>query len=121
MNKFRRYSINIPHYYGEREPEIKDKPIPDEELAKTLEELQKRVEGITGVSRLKYFPRIPSDVLPFEGVWRSIWDVGVIIYIDIPITGKKKMDIYLSKYKEILAERFGQAEMYIVSWEIEVI
>jgi len=45
LNKFRRYSINIPHYYGEREPEIKDKPIPDEELAKTLEELQKRVEG----------------------------------------------------------------------------
>jgi hypothetical protein len=83
--------------------------------------LQERAEGITGVSRLKYFPRIPSDALPFEGVWRSIWDVGVIIYIDIPIIGKKKMDNYLSKYKGILAERFGQAEVYIVSWEIEVI
>jgi hypothetical protein len=48
-------------------------------------------------------------------------NAGVIIYIDVPISNKKEMDSYLSEYKEIMEERFGQIEMYIVSWEIEVI
>ena len=121
MNRFRRYSINIPRYYGERNSEIKGQPIPDRELIKTLDELQEKVDGMTGISRLKYFPRVPAEALPFEGVWRNIWDIGVIIYIDVPVSEKEKMDKYLSEYKETLADRFGQIEMYIVSWEIEVI
>ena len=121
MNRFRRYSINIPRYYGDRDPKTKGLPIPDDELIKTLDELQERVEGMTGVSRLKYFPRVPADAVPFECVWRNIWDTGIIIYIDVPISYKQDIDNYLSEYKEILADRFGQAEMYIVSWEIEII
>jgi len=120
LNKFRRYSINIPNYYGERNPALKGKAIPGEELDKTVRELEAKVKGITGVPRLK-FPMIPTEAVPFEGVWRKIWDIGVIIYFDVPISEKEKMDKYLSEYKEILAERFGQIEMYIVSWEIEVI
>jgi hypothetical protein len=76
---------------------------------------------MTGVPSLQSFPKIPADASLFEGVWRDIWDAGVIIYIDISISKEKEMDDYLSEYKEIMAERFGQTKMYIVSWEIEVI
>ncbi len=120
MIKLRRYSINIPRYYGERNPDLKSKPVPGNELLNTLRELQKQAEGMTGVSGLK-FPVVPHEAVPFEGEWRNIRDIGVIIYIDAPISEKENMDNYLSKYKEVLAERFGQIEMYIVSWEIEVI
>ncbi len=75
---------------------------------------------MTGVSGLN-FPIVPRETVPFEGVWRHIRDIGVIIYIDVPVPEKENMDNYLSKYKKTLAERFGQIEMYIVSWEIEVI
>lgn len=121
MKKLRRYSINIPRYYGERNPELKGNLVPDEELLNTVSELQEKVEGMTGMSGLKLFPRVPNEAVPFEGVWRNIWDTGIIIYLDVPLSEKRKMDKYLSKYKETLAERFVQAEMYIVSWEIEAI
>lgn len=121
MNKFRRYSISIPRYYGERDSDLKGKPIPDSELTKTINELEEKVRGMTGVSGLKYFPRVPADTSPFEGVWRDIWDIGVIIYIDVPLSEEQNMTNYLRDRKETLAERFGQIEMYIVSWEIEVI
>lgn len=62
---------------------------------------------MTGVPSLQSFPKIPADASLFEGVWRDIWDAGVIIYIDVPISNKKEMDSYLSEYKEIMAERFG--------------
>jgi hypothetical protein len=120
LNKFRRYSINIPNYYGDRNPALNGKAIPDDELDKTVRELEAKVKGMTGVPRLK-FPLIPTEAVPFEGVWRKIWDIGVIIYFDVPISEKEKMDSFLTEYKETLADRFGQAEMYIVSWEIEVI
>jgi len=120
LNKFRRYSINIPRYYGDRIPDLKGKEIPEDELDKTVRELEAKVKGMTGVPRLN-FPIIPTEAVPFEGLWRKIRDTGVIIYFDVPISEKEKMDKYLSEYKEILAERFGQIEMYIVSWEIEVI
>lgn len=69
MKKLRRYSINIPRYYGERNPELKGKLVLGGELAKTVSELQEKVEGMTGVSGLKLFPRIPAEAVPFEGVW----------------------------------------------------
>ncbi len=45
----------------------------------------------------------------------------MIIYIDVPVSEEENMDSYLTAYKETLADRFGQTEMYIVSWEIKVI
>lgn len=120
MNKFRRYSINIPRYYGDRNPELKGQAVSDSDLARTVKELEEKVTGMTGVSGLK-FPIVPRETVPFEGVWRHIQDVGVIIYIDVPVSKEKKMDSYLTKYKKTLADRFGQIEMYIVSWEIKVI
>jgi len=120
LNKFRRYSINISRHYGDRNPKLKGQAVSDSDLARTVKELEEKVTGMTGVSGLK-FPIVPSEAVPFEGVWRHIRDIGVIIYIDVPISEKGTMDNFLSEYKEILAERFGQIEMYIVSWEIEVI
>lgn len=121
MNKFRRYSISIPRNYGERNPELKGDPVPPSELNKTVNELQEKVKGMTGVPELKLFPRVPKEAVPFEGVWKNIWDIGIIIYFDVPISEKQSIDNYLSEYKETLAKRFGQTEMYIISWEIEVI
>lgn len=120
MKKFRRYSINIPRYYGDRNLDLKGKEVPEDELDKTLRELEKKVEGMTGVPRLK-FPIVPTETISFEGIWKNIPDTGIIIYIDVPVSEKENMDSYLTEYKAILAERFGQIEMYIVSWEIEVI
>jgi hypothetical protein len=121
LNTFRRYSVNIPNYYGDRNPDLKGKTVPGEELDKTIRDLQEKVKGMTGVPELKLFPRVPKDVVPFEGIWKNILDTGIIIYFDVPISEKENMDNYMSEYKKILAERFGQIEMYIVSWEIEVI
>jgi len=120
LNKFRRYSINIPRYYGDRNPELKGQAVSDSDLALTIKELEEKVTGMTGVSGLK-FPIIPRETVPFEGVWRHIRDIGVMIYIDVPVSEEEKMDSYLTEYKETLADRFGQTEMYIVSWEIKVI
>ena len=53
---------------------------------------------------------MPADVVPFEGVWRNIWDTGIIIYIDVPVSEEENMDSYLTEYKETLADRFGQTE-----------
>lgn len=119
MKEFRRYSLNIPRYYGDRNPDLKGKEIPEDELDKTLRELEEKVEGMTGVPRLK-FPIVPTETTSFEGIWKSVSDT-IIIYIDVPISEKENMDNYLSERKDPLAERFGQIEMYIVSWEIEVI
>jgi len=116
-----RYSVSIPRFYGDLDPKVKGQKIPDSSLQDTLEEIQQKVEGMTGVPSLRYAQSLPSETTPFEGIWKGIPDVGIIVYFDVPFERQQEMNRWLSGVKPKWKKRFGQLEMYIIGWEIDVI
>lgn len=99
----RRYEILLPLQFND------GRPVPDELLYETREELHDRFEGVS------WFPQPIQGVWSHEGTRYEDSSIRLIVDVEDNIENRQ----FFVEYKPILLKRFDQLEIYIVSYPIE--
>jgi hypothetical protein len=105
MSTRRRYEILLPLRFND------GRDVPDELLWKTVEELERRFQGVS----------LESQVI--HGLWRgegiSYHDNNTRLIVDVDDSPENRA--FFVALKARLKRRFKQVEIYIVSHQIEVL
>lgn len=101
----RRYEILLPLWHND------GRPVSDEKLNQTREELLMRFEGVS------------FTLDPIQGAWlhegHRYEDFAAKVVVDVDDMPENRQ--FFIDYKSKLLERFEQIDMYIVSYPVEVV
>jgi hypothetical protein len=102
---YRRFEILLPLTFND------EQPVPDELISETLLELRAR------------FGAISSETQTIQGTWSHLGQVYrdelFRVFVDVPDTAASRE--FFVAFKESLKQRFGQLDLWITSYAIEVI
>lgn len=104
-NSYRRYEILLPLKFNDR------RPIPDELMGATLRELRSR------------FGAISLETQTIHGPWsysgQEYRDELVRVFVDVKDDEDARQ--FFHKFKERIKQRFGQVDIWITTYPVDVI
>jgi hypothetical protein len=102
---FRRFEILLPLRFND------GKPVPNEVIAQTLLELEQR------------FGAVSSETQTIQGWWQhqgqTYRDDLTRIFVDVP-NAPESLEFF-RQFKEVLKQRFGQIDIWMTTYPVEVI
>ena len=104
-NAFRRFEVLLPLQFND------GKPVPAELLAQTFDELRMRFDAVS------------AETQTIKGSWQhqgeQFTDELVRFFVDVADTPEHIE--FFRQFKEALKERFGQLDIWLTTYPIEVI